>query len=206
MTKKIDHNKLLTKIAKARFKQTGIKQKGQSRTFLQDNFWFTTLIEFQPSSHDKGTYLNIGADFNFFPRSHFAFSYGYREKQFENFKDEKQFEDIVNGFCDFALTRASEIKSQLHDYKNAAIILKDSFDKDNTWQNFDLAIIIALSGDKANAKSILEKVISENCTYDWEIERQNFSIKLIDWIEHNCFDEKIKVQISLTRRLKKLDK
>jgi uncharacterized protein YwgA len=206
MTTLIDHNKLLTKIAKARFKQTDIKQKGQSRTFLQDNFWFTTLIEFQPSSYDKGTYLNIGADFNFFPRAHFAFSYGYREKQFKTFKDENQFEEVINKLCDSVLMKASEIKNQLTDYTNAATILRHAFNQNDNWNNLDLAIINALSGDKATAKVLLDKIIIASCKRDWEIERQNFSLKLKSWLEENRFDEKINEEIILTRRLKKLDK
>ena len=206
MTTTIDHNKLLKKIAKARFKQTDIRQEGQSRTFLQDNFWFTTLIEFQPSGYDKGTFLNIGADFNFYPRDHFAFSYGYREKEFIKFESESQFENAVNNLCDLTLKRTLEIQSQLETYAKTAIILKETFNPTNGWQNFNLGIITGLSGDKTNAKILLETVVSEKCDYQWQTDRRNFTIKLIDLLDSDNFDDKIKEQIVLTRKLKKLDK
>lgn len=206
MTTTTDHNKLLTKIAKSRFKQTDIRQRGQSRRFLQDNFWFTTIIEFQSSGYDKGTYLNIGADFNFYPRENFAFSFGYRENAFIKFENETQFEVEVNKLCDLVIKRTSEIKSQLDNYSNAALILKKAFNTISDWKAFDLGIITALSGDLTNAKIILEKLVGEKCEYQWEIERQEFTTKLLDWLNSDSFNEKMNEQIILTRKLKKLDK
>jgi|LakMenEpi03Aug12_release.lakeMendotaPanAssembly.Ray.scaffolds.fasta_scaffold559819_1 hypothetical protein len=206
MTTIIDHNKLLTKIAKARFKQTSIRQKGQSRMFLQDNFWYTTLIEFQPSGYDKGTFLNIGVDFNFYPRDHFTFSFGNREKEFIKFESQAQFENAVNSLCELTLKRTSEIQSQLATYSNATATLKKTFNPTNSWQNFDLGIITALSGDKTNAKILLEKVISGNCGYEWEKDRKEFTVKLLDWLNSDSFNNKINEEIILTRKLKKLDK
>ncbi len=55
-----NHNKLFTKIANKRFKPHGIIQQGQSRTFFNDKIWFTIIIEYQPPSFSKGTFLNVG--------------------------------------------------------------------------------------------------------------------------------------------------
>ena len=77
----IDHNKLIKKIAKQQLEPFGIHQKGQSRTFLFDRGWYTIIIEFQPSSYSKRTYLNIGLDFNFYPRNYFAFGFGYQKTE-----------------------------------------------------------------------------------------------------------------------------
>ena len=174
--------------------------------FLHDNFWFTTLIEFQPSGYNKGTYLNIGADFNFYPRDYFAFSYGYRDKEFIIFENEDQFENAVNTLCDLTIKRTSEILSQLATYSNATHTLKKTFNPANGWQNFNLGIITALAGDQVNAKILLEKVVSGKCDYQWETDRQKFTLHLLDWLNTDSLNEKIEEQIVLTRKLKKLDK
>jgi len=59
-----DYNKIIKKVASKAFKEYGIKQKGQSRLFIDDNGWFIIIIEFQPSKFGNGTYLNIGINFN----------------------------------------------------------------------------------------------------------------------------------------------
>lgn len=52
-------DKIIVKTATALFNAHGIKRKGQSRLFFDDNCWFTILIEFQPHSWDKGTFLML---------------------------------------------------------------------------------------------------------------------------------------------------
>ncbi len=43
MTPTVDHNKLLTKIASAKFKPHGIKQRGKSRLFVYAPIPFITV-------------------------------------------------------------------------------------------------------------------------------------------------------------------
>jgi len=90
-------------------------QQGQSRTFLYDKGWFTIIIEFQPSSLSKGTCLNSGVDFNFYPRDYFAFGYGYRETGFEEFNDEEQFNKLVNELCDLTIKRVQQLDQKFTD-------------------------------------------------------------------------------------------
>ena len=85
----IDHNKIITKTATTVFKNHGIKRKGQSRTFYDDNYWFTTIVEFQPNSREKGTFINIGVNFNWYSKDYFSFDIGNRQSSFIEFCDEK---------------------------------------------------------------------------------------------------------------------
>lgn len=49
------HSKIINKLAKDTLKPIGVLRKGQSRTWLDDNGWWVTVIEFQPFSWSKGT-------------------------------------------------------------------------------------------------------------------------------------------------------
>ena len=73
-----DHSKIINKTAKKIFGVYGIKQKGQSRIWLDDNGWFTTVIEFQPFRGRQGTTLNVGVNFNWYEKEYFSFDIGYR--------------------------------------------------------------------------------------------------------------------------------
>jgi hypothetical protein len=204
MTTHIDHNKLLKKIAKERLKPYGIFQKGQSRTFLYDRGWFTIVIEFQPSSWSKGTYLNIGVDFNFYPRDYFAFGFGYREKGFEEFKDEEQYTQLVNELCDLTIKRVQELDEKFIDVWTA-LKTADKEKRDDTWRIYEVAVLNILTSNFAMARKQLTEISQTKCEFDWEIERKNMADELLNWLqERPASFEKIENIIDKTRQLKKL--
>lgn len=204
MTIQTDHNKLLKKIAKEQLKPYGIFQQGQSRTFLYDRGWFTIVIEFQPSAWSKGTYLNIGVDFNFYPRDYFAFGYGYREKGFEEFKDEEQFSKLVNELCELTVKRVQELEQKFIDV-GTALKTANKEKADDTWRIYEVAVlnILTLNFDKARKQLFL--VSNTKCEYVWEIERKKVADELLDWLQERPANlDKIENIINKTRQLKKL--
>ena len=204
MTTQIDHNKLLKKIAKERLKPLGIVQKGQSRTFLYDKGWFTIVIEFQPSSWSKGTYLNIGVDFNFYPRDYFAFAYGYRETSFGEFTDEEQFAKLVNGLCDLTLKRVQELDQKFIDVWTA-LTTADKEKGNDIWRIYEVAVLNILTSNFDRARKLLGKVSKTKCEHDWEFDRKKRADELLDWLKENPTSlDKIKNIIRETRQLKKL--
>jgi hypothetical protein len=204
MDPKFDHNRLLKKVVKARLTPHGIIQEGKTRTFLYDNGWWAIIVEFQSSSFSKGTYLNIGIDFNFYPRDYFAFEYGYREKGFDEVNNEVQFEHMVNEYCDFVIDKAEELKSK---FKNARSAIK-AYEKQSAnsgWDNFNLGILFGIAGQLKTSKQLLRKVVKEKCESDWEFERQKLVHEIISWPnDHHIFIEKIKDLINRARLMKKL--
>lgn len=204
MTTQIDHNKLLKKIANERLKPYGIFQKGQSRTFLYDKGWLTIVIEFQPSPNSKGTYLNIGVDFNFYPRDYFAFGYGYRETGFEEFIDEEQFAKFVNDLCDLTIRRVEELDRKFIDIWTALNTASKEKGKD-TWRIYEVAILNALTSNFDKARKLLIEVSKTKCECDWEIERKKFADQLLEWLQESPASlDKIMNVIRQTRQLKKL--
>lgn len=57
------HAKIINAVAKRILAPLGFFRKGSSRVWLQDNGWFLTVVEFQPSAYSKGTYLNVAMNF-----------------------------------------------------------------------------------------------------------------------------------------------
>ena len=57
------HSKIINQVCREVLIPLGVFQKGASRLYLDDNDYFFTVIEFQPSTWSKGTYLNIGLTF-----------------------------------------------------------------------------------------------------------------------------------------------
>ena len=100
------HSKIIKQVCKEILIPLGVFQKGTSRLYLDDNDYFFTVIEFQPSNWDRGTYLNIGLTFlwnyNQSDVLYFTFSRqpAARCGKFVEYKNESQFRkeitDLVN--------------------------------------------------------------------------------------------------------------
>lgn len=57
------HDKIIKKAAAEVLVPLGVFQKGQSRTWIDDNGWFLTIIEFKPSDWGKGVHLHVGVHY-----------------------------------------------------------------------------------------------------------------------------------------------
>ena len=57
------HNKIINTVAKQYLVPEGLFRVGSSRTWIDDNGYFLTIVEFQSSGYAKGTYLNVGINF-----------------------------------------------------------------------------------------------------------------------------------------------
>lgn len=111
MTADVDHNKLIKQTANAVLKPHGLLQKGTSRIWIDDNGWYLTVVEFQPSSWDKGTYLNVGINYLWNEQECLSFDYGHRVGTFVSFKgNEEESTAKLNTLSETALEKAEEYR------------------------------------------------------------------------------------------------
>jgi hypothetical protein len=85
------HNKLLFAAGKKHLAPLGMKRRGQSRLWVKDNHWWLSIVEFQPSSWSKGSYLNVAAMWLWHPKNHFAFDEFARVDSFVAYQDTDSF-------------------------------------------------------------------------------------------------------------------
>lgn len=67
------HDKLIAVAAKQGLAPLGLVCKGRSRTWIDDRGWWLVNVEFQPSSHQRGCYLNVGEQHLWVVRKHLVF-------------------------------------------------------------------------------------------------------------------------------------
>lgn len=102
------HSKIIKQVCKEILIPLGVFQKGTSRIYLDDNDYFFTVVEFQPSSWDRGTYLNIGLtflwDYNQSDLLYFGFSrqIASRYGKFVRYENETQFKNEVTNLVNIA--------------------------------------------------------------------------------------------------------
>ena len=202
-----DHNEIIAKIATAMFKPYGIKRKGRSRTFLDDHGWYTIIIEFQPSSWSKGTYLNIGINFHWYLKNYFSFDIGDRENEFVDFVNEEQFTERVNKLCEKSIQKIIEYRNNMRNIKTAEkLIFNHTFTSDDLWGDYHRGIISGLIGNMNRMNKCFNKLLTVNDNTEWIIELKQNIKELIEISNNkeNKFKETIIDLIKETRKAKRL--
>lgn len=109
------HNKIIKSVCKDILLPAGIFQKGTSRVYFDDNGYFLTMIEFQPSSWSCGTYLNIGLSFLWYERDYFAYDFSpftaARATDYVEYQNDEQFGHAVKQYAEAALQHALNFRN-----------------------------------------------------------------------------------------------
>jgi len=89
------HDQIIRQLCKETLLPLGVFQKGTSRIYVDDNGYFFTVLEFQPSGFAKGTHLNIALHFLWNKRDYFSFDFPFgadiRVKNFVEYQNNEQF-------------------------------------------------------------------------------------------------------------------
>ncbi len=105
------HSALLNKAAKNILKPMGLIQKGRSRTWIADQGWWLIVVEFQPSSFSKGSFLNVGCNWLWNVEDWLSFDEGYRVENFQAFKEENEFKLVAEKLAFSAAERVMHYRN-----------------------------------------------------------------------------------------------
>jgi len=153
------HNKLLLSAAKRVLCPLGLIQKGRSRTWMADQGWWLCIVEFQPSTWDPGSYLNVGCMWLWNVHDHQSFDVGHRVTDFQPFETEEQFGPIAQQLAEQAGEKVEEYRehfrtiSQVSDYYTLNPI-------DGFWPCFNAAVAHMLSGRMEPGSVLLSRCVT----------------------------------------------
>jgi hypothetical protein len=160
-------SKLLASAARDILKPIGLRQKGRSRTWLDDQGWWLVVVEFQPSGWAKGTYLNVGACWLWSPRDYIAFDEGYRVETFNRFHTAEQFTQHSRRLAKRAADEVSRYRARFDSIKTVS----DYYDKkapEDIWGLFHASVAAGLSGRTVKAKKYLARLARQSVQSDWQ--------------------------------------
>jgi hypothetical protein len=174
-----DHSKLLTAAARKYLAPLGCKQKGRSRFWFDDHGWWAALVEFQPSSWSKGSYLNVGAMWLWHPADHWVFNEFERAAPFQDFQDDVQFAEIASQLAERAAARVIELRRKFESIETVARHLLHS-PTDGFWQNYQAGIAATLVGDMSAAAARFRAVAATPAAAAWVSNAQARAQHLFD--------------------------
>lgn len=201
-----DHNGLLRDAARRHLGPLGVRQRGRSRTWIDDRGWWLITVEFQPSGWSRGTYLNVGATWLWYFKNHLSFDLGYRVEGFR---------ELTGGdaeyACDEVTRRAAgevaALRARIPDIEAVAREQKVASAGD-LWPLYHVAVAEALTGHFADARRRFETLASTSADdrdIAWIRElraRASFLLSLVG--NASAFSEEITSTIHQTRQALRL--
>ncbi len=157
MSKSGEHSKLIADAAKAALSPIGCTRVGRSRTWISDQGFWLVVIEFQPSSWSKGSYLNVGAMWLWKLRKGLGFHHGYRVGDFVPFMDETQFRPLIEILAAQAAARTMELRDQFSSIEAVSHYLTTATTNLTPWSPYHAALAAGLAGDYTTAHRHFEQ-------------------------------------------------
>jgi len=169
-----DHNTLVLRIARERLGSLGLRQKGRSRTWLDDHGWWLIVVEFQPSSGSKGTYCNVGFDHLWFERDHLVLDQFERLPaaggQFIPFNPEAPhlFEAESASMAD-SVTQVIEERRLAHGSSDAEALKRLALRSGDLYADYDAGAAAGLLGWRQEAEAAFDRVHSAEEHAPWVV-------------------------------------
>jgi len=154
------HDKLIASAAKKELGPLGFARKGRSRTWIADHGWWATIVEFQPSSWSKGSYLNVAAHWLWSCNDTLSFDFGGRLKEYVQFESDEQFSEAAAYLATLAATEALKLSSLFVSVPVAATILMQEAASDTRggWAAFNAGMAAGIVGMRTEAKEMFARV------------------------------------------------
>lgn len=154
------HNKIVANAAKSLLGPLGFVRKGRSRTWIADHNWWATVIEFQPSSWSKGSYLNVAAHWLWSDQEHLSFDFGGRIDGYVEYGSDAQFSVAVAALAERAANEALRLAQIFVSLpQTATVLLSDVREgSDGGWGAYNAAVAAGLAGFHDDVNEMLARV------------------------------------------------
>jgi hypothetical protein len=211
------HTKLLSEAARQLLRPLGLIQKGRSRTWLDDRGWWLGVVEFQPSSWSRGSYLNVGVNWLWTPKDDLSYDFGGRlgvpgDGGYVEYKSDEQFWPLAVKLATIACDDVRRLRELFPTIEAAAAVLEKATDL-NIEESIDAGIALALVGEGDRARTMLRRHtewFESDEDLEWRVdedrdlyERVRALIELTQ--DRTQFREQIRRDVRQARSLLKLD-
>jgi len=178
----MDHNRIVSGIAKEVLSLLGLKRQGK-RLWYDDHGWFAIVVEFQPSSWDKGSYLNVGISFMFYENAHWTFDHGYREESFVTAKSEDQFTGAFRRIVDAAARSVRRYRDLAASPAELYGAITRPLTHPGDWGHYYAGILAGLAGNIDEARFHLSLLAEVPCTCAWMHGRRIRCLELLQRLD-----------------------
>jgi hypothetical protein len=193
-------------------------RRGRSRTWLDERGWWLGIVEFQPSSWTRGSYLNVGVNWLWNVKDWLSFDCGYRVDApgkgeiFFEYDSDEQFAPLARELAKVAAERVTHYRQLFPTLDAAATTLKGAR-ADNLERSVDAGVALGLVGEANAAAAMFDRYISwfesgEEAEWrsddDEPVYERALTLRALA-PDTSAFRDQIRADVRETRTLLKLD-
>lgn len=158
-----DHNALIAVAAKAALGPLGFRRRGRSRLWLADHGWWLSVVEFQPSAWEKGSYLNVAAHWLWGAMGVVTFDHFDRVAKFLPFRDEAGFKAGLADLAPLAAREAQALQARFGSVADVAdVLLRDEDSRPaprrGSWLALNAGVAAGLAGNVPAAARMFQSI------------------------------------------------
>jgi hypothetical protein len=157
---------LINEAACAVLRPLGLSQRG--RIWLDDNGWWLGVVEFQPSSWSRGSYLNVGPMWLWqesWQNREIHFDIPWRDQALKlvEYESDEQFAPLAYKLALHAAERIEYLRAQFPDVNAAS----KRITSDDGWSVFNRGVALGLAGKRRRAIRELHSLREIGDKRDW---------------------------------------
>jgi uncharacterized protein DUF4304 len=204
----VDHNKVLAEAARQTLRPLGLRRKGRSRTWLDDHDWWLLVVEFQPSSWSRGSYLNVGPMWLWFPAGpHLHFDVFGRVEPFIGAEDEEQWSAAAARLAQAAAAETQKLRETITDPAAAALFIEAAGARGHaSHPDLNGGIAHGLAGQWGEAETLLHAFIARAAGFPDPGPLLSWGQRLLECVRHPEFAETIRRCVEKRRGELSLDR
>lgn len=162
------HEAIIRAAAKTHLTPLGFRQKGRSRTWLRDHGWWLAVVEFQPSSWSKGSYLNVACMWLWHPQDHLSFHVCERLGRHAEFLDEASFGAAADGLARLAAEGTLKNAQQFRDVHSARSYLEArTAGSQSQWDYYNALMVALACGLTDRAFQHFQALLKLGADFEW---------------------------------------
>lgn len=194
-----DHDRLIAAAAQASLAPLGCVRERTSRTWIDDHGWWVGVIEFQPSSWSKGSYLNVGACWLWRETDHFSFDLGSRVQGFRPFEDVDQFTEVAGQLAARAAREVLSLRARITGIRSLAWRLRLRW-MPTIWDHYHAAVSNGLAGKSSVARRRFGAISRARVDADWVAGVKEKALRLGPLLDNpDTFRQEVSAMITRTR-------
>lgn len=193
------HEAIIRAAAKTHLAPLGFRQKGRSRTWLRDHGWWLAVVEFQPSSWSKGSYLNVACTWLWHPQDHIAFHVCERLGRYAEFLDETSFASAADSLARLAVEGTLKNEQQFRDVYSALVYLEArTAGSQSHWDYYNAMMAALACGQIDRATKHSQSLLKLEANFEWCLALQSRSKHVMEIASTNLAAA-VEEQVALAR-------